>query len=142
MLMRQFHYDPVFIDYKFNGENIISFWRRTKQNETKQNFDQWKSNYISKIKLGDIIWGAAGKGVMSLNMLDLNYKKVSFIVDKNPKLHGKYIPLTGNKIISPRDLKLLKKANIYVLNTIYLNEIVSECRELGVSSEILSLYNE
>ena len=35
----------------------------------------------NKINKNDIIWGAAGKGVMMMNILDLDYKHIPFIVD-------------------------------------------------------------
>ena len=84
---------------------------------------------------------AAGKGVMTLNILEQNYNKIPYVVDKNPNIQGKFIPITGNKIISPNDLKKIKVENIYVLNSLYLDEIISECRGLDVHANISPLFD-
>ncbi len=154
-IMNDFGYYHVFMDYAFNGENIISLWSRNKhaarstQQPTQQptqhtisqiDFNEWKSSLLSKIFDGDIIWGAAGKGVLILNILGLDYKKMPFIVDKNPRLQGRYIPLTGNEIILPKDLKTLSSRKIHVLNSLYLDEIVSECRQMDMKIEISPLF--
>ena len=151
-IMNDFGYYPVFMENVFNAENIISLWSRNNrparnsQQPTQEtisqidSYDEWKSSLLSKIFEGDIIWGAAGKGVLILNILGLDYKKMPFIVDKNPCLHGKYIPLTGNEIISPNDLKRMRPENIHVLNSLYLDEIVSECRHMDIKTEISPLF--
>ena len=79
---------------------------------------------------------------MTVNILEQDYNKISYIVDKNPNIQGKFIPLTGNEIISPKALKKIKPANIHVLNSLYLDEIISECRDLDVNTNILPFFDE
>lgn len=151
ILMSEFGYSPVFVDYIFNDENIISLWSLSQDNGTEiiktpnkisqKEFHDWKSSLISKLQNGDVIWGAAGKGVMTVNLLELNYKKIPFVVDKNSNLQGKFIPMTGNEIISPNDLKKINPDNVLVLNSLYLDEIISECRELDVHTNIYPLFD-
>jgi len=150
-LMCEFGYSPDFMNYVFNGENIISLWSRvqhagptkvkSQNNELNKEFHEWKSTLVSKFQNGDVVWGAAGKGVMTLNILEQDYNKIPFVVDKNPNIQGKFIPITGNKIISPNDLKKIQVENIYVLNSLYLDEIISECRELDVHANISPLFD-
>lgn len=151
-LMSEFGYLPVFMNYVFNDENIISLWSRVKHtgttrvklqnNASNKEFHEWKSTLVSKFQNGDVIWGASGKGVMTVNVLEQDYNKIPYIVDKNPNIQGKFIPITGNEIISPKVLKKIKPANIHVLNSLYLDEIISECRELDVHANIFPFFDE
>lgn len=57
-------------------------------------------------------------------------------MDINPKRQGKYIPGTGQKIISPKDLIELKPENIIISNAIYRDEIRQMLSELGLNCSV------
>ena len=78
---------------------------------------------------------------MVLNLLGLDYVKMPFVVDKNPRLQGRFIPMTGNEIIQPNELANLQTKTIHVLNYLYLREINLECERLGIRAEVGPLFN-
>ncbi len=152
LLMGNNGYGAVFLEYVFNGENIIALYKKNfnyifindykKINNTNifyNDFLKWKERVLNKINKNDIIWGAGGKGVMMMNILDLDYKYIPYIIDKNPDISGKFIPRTGNKIIHPSKLKNQMTMNnkIIVMNVLYLQEINKEVSELGVNTEVV-----
>lgn len=71
------------------------------------------------------VWGAASKGVIYTMIHERMGARVTNIIDINPKKQGKYIPITGVKIISPTDAMavLPEGAPIHVMNSNYLKEI-------------------
>ena len=68
------------------------------------------------------MWGAGSKGVTFLNMIDSRYQ-IEYVIDINPRKHGKYIPGTGQKIVSPEFLREYIPDIVIVMNLIYENEI-------------------
>lgn len=72
-----------------------------------------------------LIWGVSGRAVTLMNYLSLNRSIVKYGVDINTDKQGKYIPGTGQKIISPDDAILSAPELVIVSNSNYLNEIMS-----------------
>ena len=118
--MNKFNYKKLYVKETFNKEYLVSLWQHSKKiknlnSKNKnikvnlENFTKWKKKHIKNLLPNSIVWGASGKGVMIFNMLNLNHKKFKYIVDINNELHGKFIPGTGNEIISPH---LIKKLNL------------------------------
>lgn len=86
-----------------------------------------------------VLWGAGSKGVTFLNILKIK-NQVRYVVDINPRKHGKYIACTGQKIVGPEFLKIYKPDCIIVMNPIYLNEIKHYTNnELGLSVPLLTV---
>jgi hypothetical protein len=90
-----------------------------------------------KLKLNGIdpkdnvfMWGAAGNGVTMLNLLDDSSCKIEYVIDKDVNKQGKYIPKTGQLIISPEHAKTLNPSAILVMSQFHRVEIEKECREL------------
>ena len=158
-LMSKFHYVPIMSKYMFNNENLITLWQKTshltKTNRPTRNelasvrpvdlrlaYNNWRSKLLQKICDRDsIIWGVAGKGVMLLNMLNLDYKLMPQIIDINPLINNKYIPLMGNKIVSPSKLRNIKPETIFILNSIYREEITYQVRQMGLPSSVEPLFD-
>ena len=60
----------------------------------------WKK-YLKKAKDNGrrvVLWGGGSKGVTFLNMKG-DRDKIEYVIDTNPRKHGKYIPGTGQKIV-------------------------------------------
>lgn len=77
-----------------------------------------KSNFV--------VWGAAAKGANFVRIVDPDRTRINYVVDINPKKQGRYLGGSGHKIISPKDLKLMKNIEgIIVMNENYLDEIRS-----------------
>lgn len=72
-----------------------------------------------------VIWGVSGRAVTLMNHLCLNTNIVRYGVDINTNKQGKYIPGTGQRIISPADAVLSSPELVIVSNSNYLNEIMS-----------------
>jgi hypothetical protein len=71
------------------------------------------------------IWGAASKGVIFSLLRQRANLPVEYAIDINPAKQGKFLPITGLKVLSPKlALKeLRKKTIIYIMNSNYYNEI-------------------
>jgi SAM-dependent methyltransferase len=70
-----------------------------------------------------VIWGAGAKGVTFLNRLSIDHKKCQYVIDINPNKQNKFIPITGQKIVSPEILKKEKVDNIIIMNPVYEKEV-------------------
>jgi hypothetical protein len=86
-----------------------------------------------------VVWGAAGKGTLFLNLLNLDYNCLPYVVDSNPRRHKTYIPVTGQQVISPEDLRSLKPRCVLLTNRLYAHEIAGQLDALGVHSEMLAI---
>ena len=141
LLMNNNGYFAKFQQHVFNEEYVIALFRKKPMDENTidDNFLKWKNRLLDKINKNDIIWGAAGKGVMMMNVLDLDYKKIPFVVDANPDISGKFFPITGNQIIHPSDLKkyMTKNNKIIVMNKLYLEEIKQELLKLEINADAI-----
>ena len=70
-----------------------------------------------------IIWGAGAKGVTFLNRLKISRHRCKYVIDINPNKQNKFIPITGQKITSPKILEREKTKNIIIMNPVYQKEI-------------------
>jgi hypothetical protein len=86
-----------------------------------------------------VIWGAGAKGVTVLNTLAVPLDAVEFVVDINPRKQGKYIPGTGQQIVSPDFLKTYAPDTIFVMNPNYLLEIQETIATLGLRTRLVPL---
>ena len=127
------------IDLSLEHNNeIISFIVKNKtlsQSILKKNFSD--AIETLKIKLDDIkpeekifMWGAAGNGVTLLNVLGEGKNKIEYVIDKDINKQGRYIPKTGQLIISPDSAKSLNPSAILIMSQFHRVEIESECRQL------------
>ena len=147
--MSQFDYQKIFIKYTFNKEYIISLWEKKKINKTIElefkpnlrfDFDKWKKKIKKKLFQSNM-WGAGGKGVMLLNLLNITSKDMKFIIDSNPYLENKFIPGTDIKILGTKEG--LKKDNynrISVINSLYLKEIRKKVIEYSTEKKVFSVF--
>lgn len=71
------------------------------------------------------IWGGASKGVIFALMMDRAGVRVDMVIDINPAKQGKFLAATGLQVWSPELAmsRLAAGANIFVMNSNYLNEI-------------------
>ena len=152
ILMGNNGYCVEFIEYVFNKENIIALYKKNCDyifiNDKKQKHNtnifhneylKWKDRLLNKINKNDIIWGAGGKGVMMMNILDLDYKYIPFVVDINPDISGKFFPITGNEVIHPSKLKkqMTRNRRIIAMNKLYLKDINKELSQLGINADVV-----
>jgi len=72
-----------------------------------------------------IVWGGASKGVIFSLLRERIGKPVSTVVDVNSAKQQKYLPITGIKVLSPKDIlnDCYANSTVYVMNSNYIDEI-------------------
>jgi hypothetical protein len=121
------------------NNEIISVFLKTKSAgnlQIEQKFSEAISDIQEKIREARsdqrevLVWGAAGNGVTLLNVLKLFSSEIKYVIDKDVNKQGKYVPVTGQKIISPGFAKTLNVSAIIVASQFHRQEIEAECFEL------------
>lgn len=133
---------------KFSGKNASQVKSVAESYASRKTIDDFTANVgkqktrinsiIDGLKGPFTIWGAAGKGVTFINMLDKEVQaEIPFVIDINRNKQGKYCPGTGHKIVPPAILEQEKDLNdIMVMNPNYYDEIA---RLLGVYNREFNL---
>jgi len=105
--------------------------------EYPQKLASWRRELENEAASGRkvVVWGSGSKGVSYLTTLGI-VDEVEFVVDINPYKHGKYMPGTGQRIVSPEFLREYRPDHVVVMNPIYVEEIGAKLRELGVEATI------
>lgn len=106
----------------------------------KQIQDDWRARVRSASADGRrvALWGGGSKGVSFLTTLDLD-EEVSSVVDINPYKQGKFMPGAGHRVIAPSALVEAPPDLVIVMNPIYVDEIRSCLRALGLEPEIAAV---
>jgi len=75
----------------------------------------------------NVVWGGASKGVIFSLYMQRNNIIVDYLIDINPAKQGKYVGVTGLKVLSPKNVisELKTGNNIFVMNSNYLEEIMA-----------------
>jgi hypothetical protein len=78
-----------------------------------------------------VVWGAGSKGVTFLNAVQAG-DAVRYVVDLNPRKHGRFVAGTGQEIVPPEFLKQHRPDVVILMNRIYEKEV----RELVSSLDL------
>lgn len=87
---------------------------------------------ISLVKAGgerrNAVWGGASKGVIFSLYMRREGLTIDEVIDINPAKQGRYLAGSGLKVSAPEEAlaRLDSADNIFVMNSIYLNEIVAQ----------------
>ena len=73
-----------------------------------------------------------------LNNFDQD-KQIKHVVDINPHRQGHYMPLTGQQIVSPEQLKAIQPDIVIIMNAIYVSEIQDVLANLKLIPEVITL---
>lgn len=84
-----------------------------------------------------VLWGSGSKGVAFLTTA--RPPGLDYIVDINPNKHGKFMPGTGQEIVSPEFLRDYRPDCVIAMNPIYRREIQADLDRLGVRAELLAV---
>jgi SAM-dependent methyltransferase len=102
---------------------------------------QWRQR-IDELRSGRrhvVIWGAGAKGVMFLNLLRVaTGAGVDWVVDINPRKHGHFVPLMGQRIVGPDRLMQNPPDLVVVMNPEYEREVRSMIDDMGIGCEVVS----
>lgn len=96
------------------------------------------TNIIGKIPKPFAVWGAGARGPSFLSRLKVNTSECPYIIDINPNKQGKFLPITGQKIVSPEILKEGIKT-VIIANPIYEKEIRALSKKLGYKGNFIKL---
>ena len=95
---------------------------------------EWWSHELQKFRQQGkkvVFWGSGGKGVSFLNLLETS-DLISHVVEINPHKQGCLIPGSGQEIIAPEALPVLRPDVVIISNGLYRQEIETQLRELGM----------
>ena len=122
-------------DLETLGQYVLSF-----ENRCQEKLFQWKKRIeeIRKTKGQIVIWGSGSKGVSFLTTLQIR-DEIKYVVDINPNRHGTYMPVTGQKIVSPEFLVEYRPDVVIVMNAVYINEIKQDLGRLDLTPKVLTL---
>jgi 2-polyprenyl-3-methyl-5-hydroxy-6-metoxy-1,4-benzoquinol methylase len=90
----------------------------------RQQLSKWREAFKELRRSGTktVVWGAGSKGVTFLNVLNIE-SGIEAVVDINPHKHGRYIPGTGQRVVSPDELAGIGPDVIITMNPLYADEI-------------------
>ena len=74
----------------------------------------------------DTTYGAAAKGTIMLNFLNLNARVIEYAVDRNAQKHGKYVPGVRVPIADPERLKSDRPDYVMILPWNFRDEIIRQ----------------
>ncbi|MEI8388887.1 MAG: class I SAM-dependent methyltransferase [bacterium] len=135
----------------FEGQYLWIKASVDKENSLKDlalNYVKTEKQILAKLKLqlenlkqnGNIVvWGAAGKGVTFLNLVDKDCKLVDFLVDINPNKQGKHIVGTGHIIIAPEEIHKYNIKTVIIMNSNYKNEIENIIKNLNLKLNLVEM---
>jgi SAM-dependent methyltransferase len=100
--------------------------------------DRWRQTIERLVAAGDrpVMWGAGSRGVQFLAAVDPQ-RRLSAVVDVNPRKWGRFLPGGGHRVDPPAQLAQLQPRAVVITNPAYRTEIGTALAELGVSAEIL-----
>lgn len=113
---------------------------RTYPDRDAQKRGAWVTNLKKWSDAGKkvVLWGSGSKGVSFLTTIP-GAEIVEHVVDINPYRHGYFMPRTGQRIVSPDELKALQPDVVVVMNRIYVPEIREMLAQRSLNPEIHAL---
>ena len=118
--------DPLYRSFSARFAEKIAQWRRR--------IDELRSD-----RRHVVIWGAGAKGVMFLNLLRVTKSAaIDCVVDVNPRKHGHFVPLMGQKIVGPDWLLQDPPDVVVVMNPEYEREVRSMIDDMRIGCEVVS----
>ncbi len=86
-----------------------------------------------------VLWGGGSKGVAFLTTLGLTLDDIQYVVDINPTKTGTFMAGTGQEIVAPEYLKIIRPDVVIIMNPIYTQEISSDLHDMGLFPKILTM---
>ncbi|HOB75126.1 MAG TPA: class I SAM-dependent methyltransferase [Phycisphaerae bacterium] len=85
-----------------------------------------------------VTWGSGSKGTMFLNALQ-GCGGIEYVVDINPRKQGMFVPASGQQIVDPHQLQVLRPDVVLVMNRIYEDEIRRRVLDMNLRLQVLSV---
>jgi SAM-dependent methyltransferase len=77
------------------------------------------------------LWGAGSKGITFVNTVP-GGNEIAWLVDLNPRKHGRFVPGTGQPVVAPGTLREFVPDVVLVMNPLYVDEIRALTQQLGL----------
>jgi len=90
---------------------------------------------MQQLKKRVVLWGAGSKGVTFLNVLQ-GEGAIEYVVDINDRKQGKFIPGTGQAIVTPDFLKEYRPDAVILMNPAYEDEVRKELGHLNLNGRV------
>jgi len=87
-----------------------------------------------------VLWGSGSKAVAFLTT-PVVHDEIEHVVDINPYRVGKFLPVTGQRIVSPAFLRDYRPDNVIIMNPIYRAEIERELARQRCEPNIYTVLN-
>jgi SAM-dependent methyltransferase len=84
-----------------------------------------------------IAWGAGGRGINFLNMVQAS-RFITSVVDINPTRSGGFIPGTGQKVVAPEFLLEYRPDIVLLTNPTYETEVRKKVEKMGIHCDFLA----
>ena len=83
-----------------------------------------------------VLWGAGSKGVTFLNVADPQ-RRIASVFDVNPRKHGRHVPGSGQRILSPAAVAAVDAETVLVMNPLYADEVAQLIRGAGSTAGVV-----
>jgi hypothetical protein len=102
--------------------------------------NEWQSHLRELESAGSsaVVWGAGGKTVGFLNMLQIG-NQIRYVVDVNPGKQGTYLAGGGQAILAPEALKEIRPDTVIIANPVYEREIVESLDQMGLNPRVFTV---
>ncbi len=102
--------------------------------------DHWKKLIQTYVEDGKkaVLWGGGSKAVSFMTTLGI-VDEIKYAVDINPYKHNHYLPGSGQKVISPKDLIEYQPDYVLLMNPIYTEEVRKDLQEMDLNPEIVPI---
>lgn len=100
----------------------------------------WRDHLLETHRQGRriAIWGSGSKCVGFLSTVGLA-DVIDWVIDVNPRRHGRFLPGLGCRISAPEDLLGAPPDVVIVMNPVYQVEIRERLAQMGMTPEILTI---
>jgi SAM-dependent methyltransferase len=125
----------------FHTADVATIVRTAKEfgKTYRDKVDEWKKRLerLRRQRKRVVIWGAGSKGVTFLNVV--GETGIEYAVDLNPRKHKRFVPGTGQQVVSPTFLRQYRPDVVVVMNPIYQHEIQEQMRGMALPGPLITL---
>jgi SAM-dependent methyltransferase len=108
--------------------------------EVRFSIDGWRKMILTAHSAGKrvVLWSALSKAVSFLTTLKVG-GAIEYAVDINPQRQGRYLPPTGQRIVSPSFLAQYRPDYVILMNPIYVPEVRADLDKMSLSARVLGV---
>ncbi len=100
-----------------------------------ERLSHWRGRLAQMTETGRkvVLWGAGARAISFCTFFKVPFTQMPYVVDINPNRQGKFLPLTGQQVVSPEFLKTYKPDVVIATNSTFAPEIERQLRALGLT---------